>query len=171
MERLPSALESLEMRLRDVFESSVFVKHEGFISRYKNPLRFFSLTENPSLKQFIRFAFVGVLNTIVGYGSFFLLLGYVYYLVALVASHFIGVTHSFVWNKYWVFKVRKLNVLEYIRFNLVYLIVLVVNAAALVVAVNYLAINPRISQLFLLPVITLISFFGQKYWSFKKRAS
>ncbi len=53
--------------------------------------------------QIAKFCIVGILNTVVGYGAFFILVNYFYYLLALLIAHIIGVIHSFFWNKYWIF--------------------------------------------------------------------
>lgn len=120
-------------------------------------------------KQIIQFCGVGILNTIVGYGAFFLLVNYLYYLLALLLAHIIGVIHSFLWNKYWVFKTKKFDLIEFIKFNLIYAVVFIVNAIALFVSVDIIHVDPKIAQLVLLPVITLVSFFGQKLWTFKEK--
>ena len=131
------------------------------------------LRGNSIFSQFSKFGLVGILNTIIGYGSFVLLLNYTNYLVALVASHLIGVTHSFIWNKYWIFKSRGIGrggcIYELAKFNSVYVGVFLVNAIVLITSVNILKVDPRMSQIFALPVITIISFVGHKYWSFKNR--
>ena len=120
-----------------------------------------------SRTQIIKFCGVGILNTIVGYGAFFLLVNYLYYLVALLIAHIIGVIHSFLWNKYWVFKTKKFNLGEFIKFNVIYAVVFIVNAVALFVCVDIIYVDPKLAQLFLLPIITVVSFFGQKLWTFK----
>ena len=122
-----------------------------------------------SLKQIFKFCGVGVLNTIVGYCAFFLLVNYMNYLLALLIAHIIGVLHSFLWNKYWIFKSRRFRFLEFIKFNVIYAMVFIVNAIALFMCVEIIQVNPRLAQLLLLPVITLISFFGQKLWTFNEK--
>lgn len=122
-----------------------------------------------SRKQIVQFCGVGILNTIVGYAAFFLLVNYLYYLLALLLAHLIGVCHSFLWNKYWIFKSKKFQILEFVKFNLIYAVVFIVNAVALFVSVEIIHVNPRIAQLVLLPVITAVSFFGQKLWTFKDK--
>ena len=130
------------------------------------------LRGNSTLFQLSKFGFVGVLNTIIGYGSFILLLDYTNYMIALIISHLIGVTHSFVWNKYWIFKSRGIGIIaglyEFAKFNSVYAGVFLTNAIVLIISVNVLNADPRISQLIALPIITIISFAGHKYWSFGK---
>lgn len=124
-------------------------------------------TDPTTRNQFIKFLGIGILNTIVGYGSFFILVTYLNYQVALLCAHLIGVTNSFFWNKLWVFKTKNISVIEFLRFNVVYAFVYVTNAVALYISVEILKIDPRPAQLVLLPVVTLISFFGQKLWTFK----
>ena len=124
-------------------------------------------TDPTTRNQIIRFLCVGLMNTVVGYGSFFLLVNYLTYLIALLVAHLIGVTHSFFWNKYWIFKTRKLTTAEFVKFNIVYAFVYITNAVALYFCVEMIKIDPKPAQLILLPVVTIISFFGQKLWTFK----
>jgi putative flippase GtrA len=126
----------------------------------------FFFRDPKSRKQIVQFLGVGILNTIVGYGMFFLLVNYLYYLLALLFAHITGVIHSFLWNKYWIFKLKKFQLFEFVKFNLIYAVVFIVNAIALFVSVDIIHMNPKLAQLVLLPVITLISFFGQKLWTF-----
>ena len=60
-------------------------------------------------------------------------------------------------DKFWIFKTKKFDLLEFIKFNLIYAVVFMVNAIALFVSVDIIQMNPRLSQLVLLPVITLVS--------------
>ncbi len=120
-----------------------------------------------ALKQFSKFSLVGILNTIIGYGSFVIFLNFSDYMSALIISHIIGVTHSYVWNKFWTFKSNKSVLTEIIRFYSVYFVVFIINALTLIILVNYLSFDPRIGQLVTLPIITITSFTGHKYWSFK----
>jgi putative flippase GtrA len=117
--------------------------------------------------QFIKFIGIGVTNVIVGYGSFYILVNFLNYQVALLCAHLIGVTNSFFWNKLWVFKTKNISIMEFLRFNVVYSFVYITNAVALYISVEILKIDPRPAQLILLPIVTLISFFGQKLWTFK----
>ncbi|VVB69345.1 GtrA-like protein [uncultured archaeon] len=122
--------------------------------------------ESSPFCQVSKFGLVGILNTIVGYGVFIFLLGYTNYIASLVLSHLIGVTHSFIWNKFWIFKSNAIKLDEFVKFNSIYAGVFIINAVVLILSVNVFSLDPRISQLIALPVITLVSFAGHKYWSF-----
>lgn len=119
-------------------------------------------------KHISRFIFVGVLNLIVSYGAYFILLYLnIYYMLALFISSVIGIAHSFIWNKKWTFKSKGDARKESIRFVSVYGIAFLINLVILAVFVEKLMLNPKIAQVFALGVVTIISFYGHKYWSFR----
>lgn len=124
------------------------------------------ITSSEDARRIFKFVCVGLLNTFIGYGAFFILSFFLNYIVALVVAHFIGVTNSYLWNKYWTFQVKKFRPAELIKFNIVYLVALGANMLILYIAVERLAVDPRLGQLFVLPLVTLLSYFGHKYWSF-----
>jgi len=152
-------MENNENYIREYKNDGVFKKFQLFIRKF--------LHDPVSQIQLFKFCSVGILNTIIGYGAFFLLVNYLYYLLALLIAHIIGVIHSFLWNKYWIFRIKKFNFKEFAKFNVIYILVFVVNAAALFISVDLIHADPKLAQLLLLPVITGISFFGQKLWTFK----
>lgn len=119
-------------------------------------------------KQVSRFIFIGVLNTIIGYTAYYILLSLnIYYIFAFLISHIIAVTNSFIWNKKWTFKSKGDARRESLKFISVYGMTFIINLIILALLVEKLMLNPKISQLFALGIVTLISFFGHKYWSFR----
>lgn len=119
-------------------------------------------------KHISRFIFVGILNFFVSYGVYFILLYLnIYYILALLISSVIGITHSFIWNKKWTFKSKGDVWKESLRFVSVYGIAFLINLVILALFVENLMFNPKIAQLFALGVVSIISFYGHKYWSFR----
>jgi len=120
-------------------------------------------------QQAIRFVIVGVINTIVGYGSYviFVYLG-IYYLIANILSYVVGTINSYIWNKYFTFKSKKRSFPELLRFIFVYVVQLLVNMGLLKLLVERFGMNKMIAGIPTLLVTTLISFFGHKYFSFRK---
>jgi putative flippase GtrA len=119
-------------------------------------------------KQISRFVAVGILNTIIGVGSYFILLDFnIYYLLSSLIAHMIGVTNSFIWNKKWTFRTNGNILKEFLKFNTVYAVAFFVNLLLLVLFVEKFEFNPKISGVFSLGIIAMISFFGHKYWSFR----
>lgn len=120
-------------------------------------------------KMAVRFLIVGVLNTIVGYGVYALLLYFSWHFsLASLVSQIVGTIHSYFWNKFFTFKSKKYSVSEMVRFIIVYAVSYLVNLAALFVLIDSLKINKFIAGLGSLFITTIISFFGHRYFSFKK---
>ena len=118
--------------------------------------------------EFIKFAMVGVSNTVIGYGMYYILLYLKFhYLPALVISFLLGLMNSYFWNKYWVFTSEQHFKRELPRFVVVYALTLALNAALLPVFVEVLKIDPRIAQLFFLLFLPILTFLGLKYWGFR----
>ena len=161
---LPS-VESVAVMV-DNENSPMDFKNNSLFKRFQIFVRNF-FHDPASRTQIIKFCGVGILNAIVSYGAFFLFVNYLYYLVALLIAHIIGVINSFLWNKLWVFKTKKFNLWEFIKFNVIYAVVFIVNAVALFVCVDIIHVDPKLAQVLLLPIITVVSFFGQKLWTFK----
>lgn len=119
-------------------------------------------------KHISRFIFVGILNLILSYGVYFILLYLnIYYIFALLISSVIGIAHSFIWNKKWTFKSKGNVRKESIRFISVYGIAFLINLVILALFVEKMMFNPKIAQVFALSVVSIISFYGHKYWSFR----
>jgi putative flippase GtrA len=77
------------------------------------------------------------------------------------------VIHSYIWNRNWTFKSQNGIAVEFMKFESVYLVGLAINIALLYVAVDMMHFDARFMQLLLLPAITIFTFIGHKFWSFK----
>jgi len=147
---------------------SLPTKNIHIFSRFLALLTSRALQGVSSLPQLFKFIFVGVFNTALSYGIFLIFLGYASYIGALIIAHIIGVLNSFIWNKYWTFRSNELRIDEFLKFNSVYIIYFIVNAILLTLLVNNFNLSPQKAQLIALPLLTVVSFAGQKYWSFRK---
>ncbi len=131
--------------------------------------KMYSMIKKLFKKQQIRFLFVGGLNTIVGYGSYtiLLLLG-INYLIANTVSTIVGVIHSYMWNRKFTFESNKKIGKELIKFVLVYVISYLIGMLNISILVSKVGINEYMAGAFNLVITTLISWFGHKYFSFKE---
>ena len=119
--------------------------------------------------QTFKFIIVGILNTVVGYGVYFICIHLgIKYQISLILSSIVGVTHSFFWNKYWTFKAKGYVNKEIVRFISVYMISYIINALMLSFFVENIKIDQNLAQIYAISIITLISYIGHKYWSFSK---
>ena len=119
--------------------------------------------------QPIRFLFVGGLNTLVGYGIYALLVYIgVNYLLANTISTIIGIAHSYLWNRFFTFKSKNRAIKEITKFVSVYIVSYLIGMCTLFIFKDKLNISAYIAGLINLVITTLISYFGHKYYSFKK---
>lgn len=121
----------------------------------------------------VRFLLVGGLNTVVGYGLFVfvqaLLGSRISYVGSLLIAHAFASFLAFVLYRRWVFRVRGNVVLGFLRFQLVYLVPLGANLLALPLLVEVGGMNVYLAQALIVIVSTIVSYFGHKFFSFRRR--
>lgn len=128
-----------------------------------------SVWDDNSFKQSVRFCFVGLLNTVVGYGVYFLLVkAEIHYVLASFTAQVAGVAHSYVWNKFWTFKSRQKSITEVLKFVMVYALTFVINLVLLSFFIEVLEMDKAIAGFISLALVAIISFTGHKLWSFRK---
>lgn len=116
----------------------------------------------------VRFLLVGVLNTIVGYGIYALLIKLkVYYLIANTISTILGVIHSYLWNRFYTFKSHDKAIKEIVRFSLVYLVSYLIGSCTLYLFKESLNLNEYVAGFINLFITTIISYVGHNKFSFK----
>lgn len=120
-------------------------------------------------KRFIKFIFVGLINTIVGYGSYSILLMFrVHYLFANTLSTVIGVLNSYLLNKKVTFNDVNTNVKTPFKFVGVYVVSYFIGTLNLFLLVKKYNINSYIAGFINLFITTLVSWFGHRYFSFRE---
>ena len=118
-------------------------------------------------RQEFRFLLVGVLNTIVGYGIYAILVFFhIHYLIANTLSTVLGVLHSYVWNRYFTFQSKAKKGKEFLKFASVYVISYLIGTCTLYLFHQYLHIGTYVAGLINLVITTCVSYFGHKYFSF-----
>jgi len=147
---------------------SRFKLNNSFLSRVKRFIK--RVLKKLFSYQEIRFLFVGGLNTVVGYGTYilFVFLG-INYLISNTMSTIIGVAHSYLWNRFFTFKSKEKALQEILKFISVYLLSYFIGLGVLYLVVQKFGINEYIAGLINLVITTFISFFGHKYFSFRRR--
>jgi len=120
----------------------------------------------------IRFLLVGGINTLVGYGLFVLFqltLGHVIgYLGSLYASYAVATTLAFVLHRRFTFRARGSVALDYLRFQIVYVVALAVNTILLPVLVELVGLEPIVAQACIVVLTTILSYVGHKFFSFRR---
>lgn len=124
----------------------------------------------------MRFVLIGGVNTVVGYGlfavfevSFGRLIGYI---GSLYASYAIATLLAFYLHRRFTFRASKSGrvLVDFLRFQTIYVVSLIVNTVALPVLVEWMKLNPLIAQGIIVIVTTAISYAGHKWFSFRRPA-
>ena len=121
-----------------------------------------------------RYLIVGVINTVVGYVSFALalaILGDQRYIISLAVSHLVGTTLAFILYRRFVFRVRGRLVIDYLRFQLVYVGAFFSNLVLLAVLVDVVSMPILLAQAAALIVLALLTYWGHRFFSFSRNAT
>lgn len=110
--------------------------------------------------EVFRFALGAVLNVVVGYGSYLLLLHWLQYVVAYAIAYVIGITVSYVFNAVIVFR-QPMRARAALSYPLVYIVQFLLGVALLKVLVDVLHIpvwlGPLLVSVLTLPVTFVMS--------------
>jgi putative flippase GtrA len=132
------------------------------------PLHHKSVTKRGRIKLLVRFIGVGLLNTVVGYGIYgLLILLNIPYLVALLMATIMGVIFNYFSIGRLVFKSRG-GLFVFAKFIAAYSIVYGINATALDVLIKQFQFNPYLGQALCVPLSVVISWLLMNYWVYKK---
>ena len=135
----------------------------SFLSRFRVP--------ELARGQKFRFLLVGVANTIFGYFLFaglLLAVGEESYVLTGVISHLLATTLSFGLNRTYVFGPRGRILLDYLRFQVTYTLILALNLALLIAFVEFLRWPVLVAQAVCLFFVAVSSYVGHKYFSFRR---
>jgi putative flippase GtrA len=120
------------------------------------------------IKLIARFIAVGLLNTVVGYAIYgILILLNVPYLAALLVATIAGVIFNYFSIGRLVFKSRGGRIV-FVKFIAAYGVVYCINAVALEVLIKHFQFNPYIGQALCVPLSVIISWLLMNYWVYKK---
>ncbi|MDR1754989.1 MAG: GtrA family protein [Eubacterium sp.] len=119
-------------------------------------------------KQFLKFGVVGVSNTLIHLGVYYLLLNFnVFYILANISGFLISVCNAYFWNSKFVFKnAQKKNIKSFIKSLSVYSFTFLLSNGLLYFYVEILYISEWVAPLINIVVITPINFLLNKFWAF-----
>ena len=122
-----------------------------------------------NVQQFLKFSFVGFVNTAIFYGIYYFLLqlGF-FYVTALTIGTMAGLVNSYVWNKFFTFKSKERSASESFKFLAVYGVQYLSNLLIIYLCVEFVGISPELAGLAAICVGVFISYFGHKLWTFRK---
>jgi phosphoglycerol transferase len=123
--------------------------------------------------QRVRFLLTGATNTVVGYLFFasiqFTVGRYITYDGSLILAQLLSSAIAFVLYRRFVFRVDGNLFIDYLRFQTVYIIPILINLFVLPVLVEGLRWNVYIAQAVITIVSAVISYIGHRYFSFRRK--
>lgn len=121
--------------------------------------------------QFIKFSLVGVSNTIVGFGAWFVMhrVFGIQYIIANDLSYIPGLLNSFIWNKLWTFESRGNKKLETVLFLAVFVPCFLVQNGALIFLKEIAGLNVIVSQIVSMVVYTVMGYVLNKFVTFNRK--
>ena len=120
--------------------------------------------------QLVKFGLVGVANTLIDFGIFVLLHGYlrVFYALAQVISYSCGMTNSYFLNKFWTFQSKEaIRLAEVVKFVVVNLLSLGVSLVLLYLVRGRGNWGVVESKVLATLGSLLVNFLGNKFWVFR----
>jgi putative flippase GtrA len=123
--------------------------------------------------QLLRFLITGGWNTAFSYISlaflYYLFSGRIHYMVIMVFASIINITCAYVCHKLFVFKTKGNYLKEYLRYYFVYSVPIGLGFIFFPICIEILKMNFYVVQALLTFITVIISYFGHKHVSFKKK--
>lgn len=123
-----------------------------------------------SFIQFFKYSLVGISNVAVSLLFFYTMiyLFSVHYLVANIIAFIAGLTNSYIFNNKWVFKSNSIDPKTSLKFLSVNVTNFIINSLLLVFFVEQVALSPFWAQPIIIFITTVLGFFLNKFWVFRK---
>ncbi len=123
-------------------------------------------------REFIKFAIVGVTNTLIHLSILYVLTEFfsVWYILSSFLAFLVAVTNSFIFNTLWTFKkdIKHKTTTRYGKFFIVSVITALLNLFFLYVFTEYIGLWYMLSQLVAIVLTLMMNFIGNKFWTFKE---
>lgn len=118
--------------------------------------------------SFVRYLFVGVFNTLFGFGIIFILMYYgVLAEIANLIGYFFGILLSYLLNKYFTFRSKNSHKKEFYKFIIAMGIAYLINLCALSISYRILHIDKYLSQIIAGICYTISGYLLNRFFTFK----
>jgi putative flippase GtrA len=127
----------------------------------------------PLFVQFMKFALVGVSNTLITLAvyTFLLKVAGVWYLAASAIGFVVGAINGFLLNRRWTFREHVGDALTPVRWGVVQSCGLAVNEGMLYVLVHDAHLEKVLAQVAATVIVTITTFLANRAWTFRVRSA
>ena len=124
-----------------------------------------------TLKEFVLFNIIGLINTLLTIILYFCLVYIeVHYLIALIIDYIFGIFFSYYMNRKYTFNYKFENKnYMFLKMLASYLLIFFINTVLLYFFIEELFINKYFSQVIAMFILIIIAFHLQKFFVFKKK--
>ncbi len=123
------------------------------------------------VRQFIKFALVGISSTVIDWGIYLVLTRFlgIYYLMAKILSFSIAVINSYIWNRRWTFRSNDPQKLrEFIKFLIIAFVGVILNTLIMYIVVDFIRLSDIYGLFFASAIVMFWNFTANKYYTFKE---
>lgn len=118
--------------------------------------------------QFIKFSIVGISNTVLGLGVYYILLFFsVHYLIANIISGIVSIFNAYYWNNRYVFSGSNAWIKTLMRTYLSYGMSFLLTTILLWIFVEKCLVSQLVAPILTLFITTPLNFLMNKFWTFK----
>ncbi|HBU12443.1 MAG TPA: GtrA family protein [Clostridiales bacterium] len=123
-----------------------------------------------TVKQFLKFGFVGIINTAISFAVVYICLGQgISIYIGNTLGWACGVVNAYFWNMYWVFKGNREGFKKTIpKFFGSYFLTFLLSQGLTYIFKESLGMNQYLVPVVCVLITTFINFFLSKFWTFKK---
>lgn len=124
------------------------------------------------VKQFMKFGLVGVSNTLISLGCYYVFVYFgFHYLIANTVGFLVSVCNSYFWNSRYVFKDKKeqSGVRAFIKVFCSYGVSFCLSSVLMVIFVQLLGISEYLAPILRLAFTIPLNFVMNKLWAFKEK--
>ena len=131
------------------------------------------IRKRPYIKQFVKFAIIGTVNTFIDFGIYFGLtrsseFWEAHYLWANLIAFMTAATSSYIFNKNWTFRDKNKKVrIQFSKFLLVSATGLILNETILYLLVKHAELYDLLAKVLAVGVVLFWNFTINKLWTFK----
>ena len=123
-----------------------------------------------SVRQFVKFGLVGILNTIITISIIFVFMKLlnISYIISNVVGYLFGFINSFILNKIWTFASKKSIGRESFLFVVIFVVCYSLQLILLIILKEKLQIKPEYAQIISIIFYSILNFTGNKFITFRK---
>ena len=123
-----------------------------------------------SVRQFVKFGLVGILNTIITISIIFVFMKLlnISYIISNVVGYLFGFINSFILNKIWTFASKKSIGRESFLFVVIFVVCYSLQLILLIILKEKLQIKPEYAQIISIIFYSILNFSGNKFITFRK---